>query len=70
MTGVVSCGDLEELFDAGKQRFGLILYVVKNHCFDILVTQSLIDRIKVAAILTVPIHSRIAQEMLNPLLEV
>ena len=69
MTGVVSGGDLEELFDAGQQRFGLVLDVVKNHFFDILLTQALTNRIKVPAVLTVHIHGRIAQKLLNLLLE-
>ena len=70
VTGVVSGGDLEELFDAGQQSFGLILDVVKKYCFDILVTQSFTNCVKVAAVLTVQIHVRITQKMRNLLLKV
>ena len=69
MTGVVSGGDLEELFDAGQQRFGLILDVVKEDCFDISVAQSFANSVKIAAVLTVPIHAGITQELLNLLFE-
>jgi len=68
--GVISGWDLEKLFDTGQQRFGLVLDVIKNHCFDILVTQSFANSVKVFAVLTVHIHGSIAQKMLNPLLEV
>ena len=70
VTGVVSGGDLEKLFDAGQQYFGLILDVVKEDYFGILVTQSVTNCIEVAAVLTVSIHGRITQKMLNLLFEV
>ena len=70
VTGVISGRDLEKLFDTGQQRFGLVLDVIKNHCFDILVTQSFANSIKVSAVLTVHLHGRITEKMLNPLLEV
>ena len=69
MTGVISGWDLEKLFDTGQQRFGLVLDVIKNHCFYILVTQSFTNSVKVPAVLTVHIHGRIAQKLLNLLLE-
>ena len=70
VTGVVSGGDLEKLFDAGQQRFGLILDVIKNHCFDILVTQTFTNGVNVVAVLTVHIHGRIVQKLLDLLLKV
>ena len=70
VTGVVSGGDLEKLFDAGQQCFGLIFDVVKEDCFGILVTQPFTNCVEVAAVLTVSIHGRITQKMLNLLFEV
>ena len=70
VTGVVSGGDLEKLFDACQQYFGLILDVVKEDCFGILVTQPFTNCVEVAAVLTVSIHGRITQKMLNLLFEV
>ena len=70
VTGVISGWDLEKLFDTGQQRFGVVLDVIKNHCFDILVTQTFTNCVKVAAVLTVHIHVRIAQKMRNLLLKV
>ena len=70
MIGVITGGDLEKLFDAGQQYFGLILDVVKEDYFGILVTQSVTNCVEVAAVLTVSIHGRITQKMLNLLFEV
>ena len=65
MTGVISGWDLEKLFDTGQQRFGLVLDVIKHHGFDMLVTQTFTNSVKIPAVLTVHIHSWIVQEMLN-----
>lgn len=65
VTGVVSGWDLEKLFDAGQQRFGLVLDVIKHHGFDMLVTQAFANSVKIPVVLTVHIHGRVAQEMLN-----